>query len=227
MGPGLRRGAARQPLQLVGQVRDRAPAVELDVGGSAEQRLHLPRAPADLLALGGVLAVVVAGARGDAGEQDVERGAEQHDAREAIAERALVLDGARDDDVRRAVEETGHPGLVPPAVRQGPAVVVGVERAVPAPCELGEERRLPGAGHARDRDPRHAPTVPAARPRASARQHLADPLQRHRLGRRQVLGEEAEAQLLEHPAGVRERLGRVRRGRDDAAGLAVEVGGLQ
>src|SRR5690348_13405792 len=142
---------------------DRLCRVELDRAGGSEERLDLGEVGEDPLALLGALAERVARARGDPLEQHLRGRAQQHDLVEAVVEAALVRDRPRYEERRLALspEQLVDPPLVPdvPAglVRpRAPRLDVGLDGLEAAPRELGEHRRLAGAGHPSDEDPPHA-----------------------------------------------------------------------
>ena len=113
----------------------------------------------DLVLLLSGLAVGAVEAGLNSPEEDWQRCAEQHDVTKRCVEAALVPNRAGHDDGILRVEEGPHPRLVPGAVRQDPATVIGVQNVVSTSRELDKDRRPPGAGHAGDQDASHALTL--------------------------------------------------------------------
>ena len=91
---------------------------------------------------------------GDSLEDNVDRCSQQHDSVEAVIDRALIRHAAGDEEPARAVSVNERLDLVkvPERLRptrgmglDDPAGIVGVNDAVPAAFQLGQDRRFPAA----------------------------------------------------------------------------------
>ncbi|SHV38229.1 Uncharacterised protein [Mycobacteroides abscessus subsp. abscessus] len=74
---------------------------------------------------------------------------------ESVVEIHLVIDGAGDDDIGMLFQQCGYPILIPSAVRQCPAVVVGVDGAQTTAGQLPQQGGLTRTRHACHQHPRH------------------------------------------------------------------------
>jgi hypothetical protein len=158
----LQRRAAADVDKLVDDRRHRSRRIELVRAGGTEERLDLDQVSPDQLSLGRALAVVVARPALDPAQEHRLWGTEQNDGVEVTVETALVGDGARDVQRRRAIscEELREMFLDPhvpvvPVAPARPARRVGIDRLEAAPGELRQHRRLAGARHAGHENPTH------------------------------------------------------------------------
>ena len=155
--------SGEQPLDGIRKFASGTLTVELHGGTTAKQRLDLGHVPLDLSSMLRFPAVRVVRSRRNAVEKYAEWCAEQNDVVKAVVEAALVVNRSRHDDLGLPREQGCDASLVPCAVRQCPAVVIGVDNLVPTTRHLIEQRALARARHTCHQHPSHEVTLGPAR----------------------------------------------------------------